>query len=188
MSRGRPGAKALAATVALVVLAGFSPKLATAAPSDRVTIRHVGDVGQYLPHVAALALVATRHDRQGVHELAIATASTLAVVYALKITVNRRRPDGGTHSFPSGHTAMAFAGAGFIQRRYGWALGVPAYAVGGFVGWTRVYTHRHYTSDCLVGGALGLASNLAFTRRFAHVSIVPMASDGSPGVSVSFGW
>jgi len=182
--------RSLAVNVAALALLGSCTTVATAATlsPERVTIRHIGDVGQYLPHVAGLALLATHHDHEGLRQLAIATASTLSVVYVLKLTVNRRRPDGGTHSFPSGHTAMAFAGAGFIQRRYGWALGVPAYAVGAFVGWSRVYTHRHYTSDCLVGGALGVASNLVFTHRFRHVSVVPMAGDGSPGVSVSFAW
>jgi membrane-associated phospholipid phosphatase len=181
--------RSLAVSVAALALISSCTTVATAATaSERVTIRHIGDVGQYLPHVAGLALLATRHDHEGLRQLAVATASTLSVVYVLKFTVNRRRPDGGTHSFPSGHTAMAFAGAGFIQRRYGWALGVPAYAVGASVGWTRVYTRRHYTSDCLVGGALGVASNLVFTHRVRHVSVVPMAGDGSPGVSVSFVW
>ena len=58
----------------------------------------------------------------------------MAVVYVLKPLVDRTRPDGGHQWFPSGHTASAFAGAAFLQMRYGWALGAPAYAVASFVG------------------------------------------------------
>ena len=76
----------------------------------------------------------------------------MAVVYVLKPIVDRQRPDGGSQSFPSGHSASAFAGAAFLQRRYGWSYGAPAYAVATFVAYSRVESKRHWTSDVIAGG------------------------------------
>ena len=56
------------------------------------------------------------------------------LVQALKYTVRRERPDGSNNkSFPSGHSASAFATATVLHRHYGWKIGVPAYALGGYV-------------------------------------------------------
>ncbi len=154
------------------------------------TLQHTGDVGQYVPTVVGLALIAARHDHRGLVQDALATGATLAVVYTLKPTINRTRPNGGHYSFPSGHTAMAFAGAGFLQRRYGWGWGLPAYALGVYVGYTRVETRAHYTSDCIAGGALGIASNLAFTRRWhgRSVALLPVIHERGVGLALSAAW
>ncbi len=154
------------------------------------TLQSTGDVGQYVPTVVGLALIAARHDHRGLVQDALATAATLAVVHTLKPTINRMRPNGGSRSFPSGHTAMAFAGAGFLQRRYGWTWGLPAYALGAFVGYTRVETHEHYTSDCIAGGAIGVAANLAFTHRWhgRHVALTPLVQGRGVGLALSATW
>ena len=76
-------------------------------------------------------------DHHGLGQLGLAYASTMAVVYILKPIVDRTRPDGDGQSFPSGHAASAFVGAAFLQRRYGWRFGVPAYALANLV-----FTHR----------------------------------------------
>jgi hypothetical protein len=159
-------------------------------PSSNKTLQHAGDVGQYAATVTGLALIATRHDRRGLIQDLLSTGATLATVYALKPIINRTRPDGGRYSFPSGHTAMAFAGAGFLQRRYGWAYGLPAYAAGVFVGYSRVHTHHHYTSDCVAGGALGVAANLAFTHRWRgkDVAVTPLVGERRAGLALSAAW
>ena len=55
-------------------------------------------------------------------------------------------------SFPSGHTASAFAL--WLQNR---RLGVPALVLAGFIGFTRMYLYVHFPTDILGGVALGLA-------------------------------
>jgi len=53
-------------------------------------------------------------------------------VQALTFTVQRTRPDGSDNSsFPSGHSASAFATTGVLQHHYGWKVGVPATLVAG---------------------------------------------------------
>jgi len=157
------------------------------AHAEDVVLR-AGDVGQYVPHIAGLTLALAHRDGKGVGQLALATATTLAVVHTLKPLIDRRRPNGGGRSFPSGHTAMAFAGAGFVQRRYGWAYGLPAYAVGVFVGWSRVHTDQHHTSDVIAGGAMGIAANLVFTRRYRGVTVTGTPNDAGPGLALSISW
>jgi membrane-associated phospholipid phosphatase len=152
------------------------------------TVRTLGDIGQYAVPGSALALALARRDGAGVKQLALASAVSMAIVYTLKPTVDRRRPTGGGQSFPSGHTTFAFTGAAFLQRRYGWAYGAPAYAVSAFVGWSRVHTDEHWSSDVLAGAALGIASGLVFARPFEGVVVTPTASHGGPGLAMTLTW
>ena len=159
----------------------------TAAQSASAT-KTRGDIGQIALPVGAGAVALAHRDAKGVGELALVSATTLAVVFTLKPIINRRRPNGGNHSFPSGHTASAFMGAAFLQQRYGWAYGAPAYAAAAFVGYSRVHTKEHWTTDVLAGAALGIASNVVFTRRFHKVQISPTAGHGGLGVSAVVAW
>jgi hypothetical protein len=179
-------AKALVAVLGFIVSCG-APAVARAVDS-RDTARKVGDAGQFAPLAGALALIASHHDGKGLTELALSSATTLALVHTLKPIINRTRPNGGSRSFPSGHTAMAIAGAGFVQRRYGWAWGAPAYAVTAFVAYSRVLSRQHYTTDVLASGAIGIASNLVFTHRYRGVSVTPTALNGAPGLALSITW
>jgi PAP2 superfamily len=94
------------------------------------------------------------------HDLALALGRAGVATYGLKYSVQERRPNGeDDSSFPSGHTAISFAGAEFIRKEYGWRWGVPAYAAASFVGWSRVETKDHWWHDVAAGGAIGILSN-----------------------------
>jgi membrane-associated phospholipid phosphatase len=59
------------------------------------------------------------------------------------------------HSFPSGHTGVAFALFGvilFADRRHGWWALLAAAAIA----WSRIYSSAHHLSDVMVGAFLGL--------------------------------
>jgi membrane-associated phospholipid phosphatase len=184
-ARARPGrAKVLVAVLGVVISLGATP---VARADSRDTVRNVGDVGQFAPFAGALALVASHHDSQGLKELALSSATTLALVHTLKPIINRTRPNGGSRSFPSGHTAMAISGAAFIQQRYGWGWGAPAYAVTAFVAYSRVYSKQHYATDVLASAAIGIASNLVFTHRYRGAALTPTAG-GHPGLSLAITW
>ena len=45
--------------------------------------------------------------------------------------------------------------ATFIQQRYGWQYGLPAYVAASYVGYTRVASDQHYLEDVLAGAAIG---------------------------------
>lgn len=65
------------------------------------------------------------------------------------------------------------AGAAFLQMRYGWALGGPAYAVASFVACSRVESKRHYTSDVVAGAAIGIGMNHAHRGRAHREGLLP---------------
>ncbi len=104
----------------------------------------------------------------------------------IKIVVDRERPKGGGHSFPSGHTSSSFASAGVLHQHFGWRVGAPAYAAATFVGWTRIRDRAHWLSDTLSGAALGLASARAVTggHESKSWSVTPVAMPGGGGVVV----
>lgn len=140
----------------------------------------------------ASALVGTLvlKDWKGLLQGVETAAVTAGVTYLLKYTVKERRPDGSDlHSFPSGHTAVSFATATYLQRRYGWKFGVPAYVLSCYVGWGRCFAKKHYWYDVLAGAAIGAGSAMIFTRPWAkrhNLQLAPVSDGRSIGVYASF--
>lgn len=77
------------------------------------------------------------------------------------------RPSGW--SFPSGHTASAFAAAFalWMQNR---KLGVPALVLAAFIGFTRLYLYVHFPTDVLGGILLGLAAGWLGSKMADKIS------------------
>jgi membrane-associated phospholipid phosphatase len=117
-------------------------------------------------------------------ELIRAQAVNAVLTTGIKVSVNRTRPNGGPHSFPSGHTSSAFATATVLQQHFGWKAGVPAYGLAAFVAGSRLQENRHYLSDVIFGAAVGIVSGRAVTVRMgrARFAVAPMAAPGGTGV------
>lgn len=111
-----------------------------------------------------------------------------AVTQAIKFSVGRTRPDGTSLSFPSGHSASAFATAAVLQRHLGWKAGVPAYGVAAYVAASRIQVKRHYHSDVAFGAAIGIMAGRTVTigRGEARFAVSPAAAPG--GAGVNFTW
>jgi membrane-associated phospholipid phosphatase len=117
------------------------------------------------------------------------------LTFSLKRITAVPRPDTKQlTSFPSGHTAQAFAAATFMHKEYGhksiW-YSVGAYTVATGVGAMRVMNNRHWVSDVLVGAGIGiLSTNLAYlTHQYrwgnkgkARQTIVLPSYDGQTGM------
>jgi len=113
-------------------------------------------------------------------DLIRAQALNAVVTLTTKVAVDRERPDGGTRSFPSGHVSATFASAAVLAEHYGWKVGVPAYAVSGFIGWTRVRDRQHWLSDVVFGSAVGIVAGKAVTgSHMRNWTIMPVASNTS---------
>jgi membrane-associated phospholipid phosphatase len=93
-----------------------------------------------------------------------------AVTQGLKRTIQRQRPfekysfivkrdDGGSYSFPSGHTSAAFYAATSLSILYPkWYVIVPSMLWASTAGYGRMYQGVHYPTDVLAGAVVGAAS------------------------------
>ncbi|HHB79470.1 MAG TPA: phosphatase PAP2 family protein [Saprospiraceae bacterium] len=83
------------------------------------------------------------------------------LVVSLKRTINKTRPNGANHAFPSGHTSFAFANATVLYEEFKETNPFLAYSGFGFAtvtGSLRVANNRHWLSDVLAGAGIGLLS------------------------------
>jgi hypothetical protein len=133
---------------------------------------HIDDYVQYAPIAAVYALnlagVKGQHDVINQTVLLIKTEILMtAFVFPLKKITAVPRPDTGErNSFPSGHTAQAFAAATFLHKEYGKQpplYSVIAYTTAAGVSVLRVLNNRHWVSDVLAGAGIGiLSTNLVY--------------------------
>jgi membrane-associated phospholipid phosphatase len=135
----------------------------------------------WLATAAVLATVGGRRGRRaalaGVAAVAVSSAASNLV---LKPLMPRRRPDREQHtvpemrwvrmptsaSFPSGHSASAFAFANAV----GWAappLSLPMHVAAAAVAYSRVHSGVHYPGDTIAGSLIGAAA-AALVRRVAR--------------------
>ena len=120
-------------------------------------------------------------------ELLRAQLVSQAFVQSLKIASERTRPDASNHwSFPSGHAASAFATASVLDRRFGWKVGLPAYALGGYVAASRLTSSKHYLSDVVVGAAIGVAAGRAATVGVGRLHFDLGVSPTPGGAALTF--
>jgi len=131
---------------------------------EKITI---DDFSQYAPAASVYALNAfgvkgknNMRDRSVIFVTSyVIMAST---VLGLKSISHVERPDGSSNnSFPSGHTATAFAGAEFLWQEYKdksiW-YGIAGYAVATGTGLFRIYNNRHWLTDVAAGAGIGILS------------------------------
>lgn len=153
-------------------------------------VRTSTDVVAVALPAAALAATLIERDWEGLKEGVFTAAATAGATLILKYAIKENRPDfSNTHSFPSGHSAVTFAAATYIGRRYGWKWSIPAYALSTYTAWGRVYGKKHHWWDVAAGAAIGAASAMIFTHPYMkkhEVALVPTVSDTSAGFSLGF--
>lgn len=159
--------------------------------ADKSTTEKLGDAIQVLIPLTGYGATFYLDDKEGRNQFYKSFLTTVVVTHGLKYSVNKERPEGnGNHSFPSGHTSAAFQGAAFIQKRYGWKVGLPAYALASFVGYSRMEggSDMHYPSDVFAGAVIGIASSYYFTTEYKGVVVTPSAGNNSVGINLSMQW
>ncbi len=134
----------------------------------------------------AAAAGSDRHAETG-RDLLRAQISVASWTYAIKLATDRTRPNGDSHSFPSGHASASFAAAMVLQDHYGWKVGLPAFIAASYTAASRVVDNQHWTSDVVFGAALGIASARTVTIKFreSRVSIAPVVAPKSGALIVS---
>ena len=119
---------------------------------------------------------------------------TSATTVAIKGIADTQRPsndfEDGRFGFPSFHASSCFCIAANVETWYGWGAGLPAYALAGLVGWSRIDQREHDLSDVVFGSILGytIGKSVALSRLSAAESrwrVNPWfdANHEAPGVS-----
>ncbi|NOS96848.1 MAG: phosphatase PAP2 family protein [Methylotenera sp.] len=173
----------------MVLLLALNVNPVANAASDK-TWADISDVGSYTLMGTALIVPVVRDDWLGARQ-AVYSIGTAGVVSLLgKMAIHEQRPDqSDNRSFPSSHAAAAFASATTMYRRYGWEVGLPAYALATLTASARVAANKHHWYDAVAGAAIGGASGWYFTDAFDNkVQFVPWADSKGVGFEASMAW
>lgn len=124
------------------------------------------------------------------------------VVSSTKSLTKELRPDNSSReSFPSGHTAEAFASAEFLREEYkdvsAW-YGVGGYITASATGLLRMYNNKHWLSDVIAGAGVGIASTklayivypaikkLLFKKKESRTVVMPFYQNKAGGISMLY--
>ncbi len=147
----------------------------------------IGDALFVLIPASAAGMSYFYDDKEGTRQFIKGFSTNMAITLALKQVINKTRPDGECcDSFPSGHASVAFQGASFIQKRYGWRYGFPAYLGATYTGYSRIAVDKHYLDDVLAGALIGMASSYYFTESENKINLSAFVVEGRYGVSISY--
>jgi membrane-associated phospholipid phosphatase len=131
----------------------------------------------WLSMAGVLVVVGGHQGRRAAVRGALAIGATSALVnLGIKPILERARPDRAgagvpgvrqvrmpaSTSFPSGHSASAFAFAAAISRERPW-LALTSGFLAAAVAYSRVHTGVHYPGDTVVGSLIGASTGLAVT-------------------------
>ncbi len=89
------------------------------------------------------------------------------------------RPDNFSYtSFPSGHTTVAFAAATVFAMEYKNTTYIPiiAYSAASLIGLSRIIQNAHWSSDVLVGAALGYFCGRVVVNNYHRYSKIKSAA------------
>lgn len=164
---------------------------------------HIDDYIEFSPLIAMYGLgilgVKSKHNMLDQTAMVlITTGITTAAVTTLKHQTHRLRPDGSAYnSFPSGHTATAFAAAEMLNQEFKdqspW-YGVAGYSVAAATGVLRMYNNKHWLSDVVAGAGIGILSTkltyLVYPQlkhwlgaKQSNLLLVPAYQNGAAGFS-----
>lgn len=138
-------------------------------------ITSLGNGGTLAGLAAALYVGGEVSNNDGLRETALLTFESLltsaVIVQGMKILTGRARPQTGEpynifdpftlrssyNSFPSGHSAAAFAVASVIAAQSKDAnIDFLVYTLASFIALSRIYQNKHWASDIFIGSAIGL--------------------------------
>ena len=139
---------------------------------------------------SAYLLTLNKQDEQGAWTLTKSLGLSALSTLALNSIIDKDSPNGSSSdAFPSGHAAIAFGSAAFIQKRYGWRPGIPAFVVASYVSWLRVETDDHDYADVIGGATVGIISSYLLTKAFDDNIRASAWADGkSAGLQIQVRW
>ena len=166
---------------------------------------HIDDYLQYAPiaelYIADIAGAKSKnHWFDQTKYLLISNILTASITHGLKFITAKTRPNGGEHSFPSGHTTFAFTNATVVYNEF--IDSSPVLAYSGYLfstttGVFRMVNNRHWLSDVMVGAGIGiLVTNLVYYfeplknfnpfKKTKNVVVIPTIDYNNYGIYLSY--
>jgi hypothetical protein len=118
-------------------------------------------------------------------DLATGLAVNGALVWGLNYGAERARPE-ARDAFASRSTAAAFTVAPILASRYGWKVGVPAYALAFAAGVGQ--SEDRLSSRVVAGATLGVLVGSSVARRSARGYMPENLYMGKRGLGLKFGF
>lgn len=174
-------------SAALIVLFSLLPGVAAEASEESTA-----DIVTLLIPLGTYAIANSKDDDEGKSQFLRSTGMSLVLNSAARLAFNEtswgKRPNGKEYGFPSGHTAFVVSSAAFLQDRYGWQYGVPAYLLSGYVAYVRVDTEHHYWRDILAAAALSYGVSKWYVTPQHATQITPVVGLNYLGMSLKRSW
>ena len=148
---------------------------------------NIDDYLEFAPALSVYALNAVGiKGKHNFKDRTVILATTLlflnVTVKSLKNITKINRPNNSNDdAFPSGHTAIAFAGAEFMYQEYKdqsvW-YGIAGYVTAATTGVLRIYNNKHWLTDVVAGAGFGMLSTKAayWLSPFMNRHIFPSMS------------
>ncbi len=141
-----------------------------------------------------LASVHYRDDRH--HRMSTTMIEALAVnglsTMLLKVSMDDETPNDEEFGWPSGHTSSSVCFASVMHAYYGWKVGLPLYALAGYVAASRLEDREHDLSDVIFGAALGYVTGHSIATgkmpRLGRFDVLPYAGHDAGGVMLVTRW
>ena len=168
-------------------------------------VLHIDDYLQYVPvaelYIADIAGIKSKnHWFDQTKYLLISNILTASITHGLKFATGKTRPNGGVHSFPSGHTTFAFTNATVLYNEFidsSPALAYSGYLLSTTTGVFRMINNRHWLSDVMVGAGIGiLVTNLVYYfepfknfnpfKKTKNIVLIPNIDYNSYGLYFSY--
>jgi len=141
--------------------------------------------------LGAFWLTYLKDDKPGRKQYLWSMGTSMVVITSARVAFNEHewgeRPNGHPYGFPSGHAVFIGAGAAFLQDRYGWKWGVPAWAAAYYTDWVRVEDEHHKWRDIVVATAFAFGSSKYFVSRYPDATVTPLFDvGGSFGLQLEY--
>lgn len=151
-----------------------------------------GDIVMAAMPVTALAIAYFRDDVEGEKQWLRNVLANQLLTSAARLGFNYtswgKRPNGDGYGFPSGHVAFAGAGASFLQERYGWKYGVPAWLLTGYVAYVRVDNNDHRWRDVVASSILAYGVAKLFVTPENATYLAPVIGPDYLGLRWERSW
>lgn len=150
-------------------------------------LTNLGDGIEYGLPVIALGVTAVHKDWTGAAQLAVLTASTVGISFAIRSLVKKTSPDGSDHrSFPSIEASFGSPAEHYLWTRYGWEYGVPAFFLEHAGNYFLDRAKKHKIQDGLAVTAFStVLDHFMVTRYHRPIEVGTYgADDGTPMVGI----